>query len=398
MPFTKIVKSHEMVAESVRVDTGRAATDLTNLEDGLRRAVESKAERAVRRSVAKRIDPVAKQIKDLHAEVNVIGHQLDALDDQRYVGPHGESLSVDECEALHLRCRETVDADTANGAVHHRRTSAESKRTLVRLLALDFFVLTFLMMKFLNVNYMSFWETPGGIVKAGTALLFGVLGTVGIALGVKAFGKRHRAYRRPDGTWDFSGGGRVVLIIELSVAVALVLSIAGAMAWRFVLDGQSGDRILTVIMAILFALITGAVAYLSYLSEFADGSLVTEAIDVVAPQLHATEAQRAGLTKRRSVLLENAGRLFAQIERADTAIRRTAIGKVEASSHDKAIRYARSLHQQTGPGGMLPEPRLDFHALDLAIEQTRGLAARHTDLVSSVGSAPRTQVGLAVAQ
>ncbi|CCH32884.1 hypothetical protein ABZ816_31320 [Actinosynnema sp. NPDC047251] len=380
MPFTKIVKSHELVAESNRTSGTRPDSDLTNLEDGLRRAVETRAERAVRRSVAKRIDPLAEKINNLHAEVNVVCHQITAQADQRYVGPHGESLNSTETTELHRQYSRAVADDSGEGAVVHRRTTPESKRAIVRLLALDIFVLTFLMMKFLNVDFTKFWQTPGGLMKAGTAVLFGVLGTIGVALGMKAFGRRHRAYRRPDGNWDFSGGSKRVLITELSVAIGLVLAVAGAMAWRFILDGEGGDQTLTVIMAILFALITGAVAYLSYLSEFADGSLITEAIDVLAPQLHGARDRLSALAKRRSVLLENADRLFSRIERTDVEIRLTAVRTVLTSPHDKAIRYARSLHQRTGASGSLPEPRLDLAALDLATDQTRRLAENQADL------------------
>ncbi len=389
MPFTKIVKSLGLVGEAARIGATRDPARLSNLERDLRSAVETRAERRIKAAVAREVDPVAADIKALHAEIGVLDHQMASLGSRRYVGPHGESFTAEETAARHDEWSAAVAADTGEGAVHHRRTALATKRVLVRLLGLDVFVLTYLMMSFLNVSYLTFWQSPGGIVKASTALLFGVLGTIGVAMAMKNFGKRHRAYRRPDGSWDFSGAGRVILTIEISAGALLVLAVAVAMAWRFVLDGRGSDRVLTVVMAVLFATVTAAVAYLSYMSEFADGSLLTEAIDAVAPQLHATAVQRSALAKQRSILLENASRLFAQVERADTEIRTGAVRLVRTSPHDRAIRYARSLHQQAGAADDLPRPVLEFAPLDLALDQTRALAEVQAAL-SGPGSAGAT--------
>jgi hypothetical protein len=149
-------------------------------------------------------------------------------------------------------------------------------------------------------------------------------------------------------------------------------------------------------MALLFALVTGSVAYLSYMSEFADGSTLTEAIDVLAPQLHSTHAERAALAARRAIVLEQSGRLTAQFERIAVEIRETATRMVRESKHDQAIRYARSVHQQNGSGGQLPAPRLTFAVLDLTARQAAEFTERQTRL--GVPASGSEGPGLAVVQ
>ncbi|KFG08530.1 hypothetical protein IQ61_13165 [Streptomyces scabiei] len=158
---------------------------------------------------------------------------------------------------------------------------------------------------------------------------------------------------------------------ELLLCGLLALALGAAMAWRLVLDGPSDQRLLTGVMAALFALVIGAVAYLSYQSEFADGSTTTEAIDVLAPQLHGTHRTEEALRAKREILLRQAARLTARLARDCARLRAEAERRVVESTEDRAVRYARSVHQHCGYGSALPGPRLSLGDLDLALAQAR---------------------------
>ncbi|MBP5910240.1 hypothetical protein F3K40_39115 [Streptomyces sp. LBUM 1478] len=297
MPFTKIVRCHALVGEARRIGRDRPADAWTHSEDSLRGAAERRADAWVRTEAGRTVEPAVATIKGLHAEARFLGHQLASLHERRYVGPHGESYTTAEAHGRHADWAARVEDEERAGSRAHRRIPPRAKKLLLGLLALDVIVLTFLMAKFLNVDLRRALLSADSVLRAVTALLFGILGTVGVALTMKLFGRRHRAYRAAHGGWDLAGGGSSrggvkTLVSELLLCGLLALALGAAMAWRLVLDGPSDQRLLTGVMAALFALVIGAVAYLSYQSEFADGSTTTEAIDVLAPQLHGTHRTR----------------------------------------------------------------------------------------------------------
>ncbi|MEH0424375.1 hypothetical protein [Streptomyces sp. B21-083] len=369
MPFTKIVRCHELVSEARRIGRDRPAGEWTNSEDSLRRAAERRADAWARTEAARAVEPAVATIKGLHAEAQFIDHQIDSLRERRYVGPHGESYTTAEAHGRHAEWSALVEEQEQAGSLAHRRVSARVKKVLLALLVLDVVILTFLMAKFLNVDLRRFWLTSDGVLKAVTALLFGLLGTLGVALAMKLFGRRHREHRAAHGGWDFSRGGAKTLMAELLLCALIAVSLGAAMAWRIVLDGPSDQSFLTAVMAALFALVISGVAYLSYQSEFADGSTVTEALDVLAPQLHGTRSTETALRARHEIVVRQAARLVGQLTRECSRIRTEATRRVVESTQDKAIRYARSIHQHSGYGGSLPAPRLALAGLDLALAQ-----------------------------
>lgn len=386
MPLTQIVPCRGLIDEANRVGQARPPGTLTHAEDSLRRRVETATNTWLDKQCTSQIEPLIGRIKGTHAEINFFEHQLQHVDDKPYVGIHGEFLTKNEAENEHRDAQHDIAAATRNGDIRHRRTSVKDKRTVRRLIALDFPILLFLMLKFLNVGLTTFWQTPGGIFKAITAAVFAGLGTVGIALGMKMFGKRHRPYKSRTGSWSIPREAKPLVLFELGLAVAVILAVACAMAWRFVLDGReaSGDFMLTLFMAVLFALITTAVAYLAYMSEFSDGSLETDRAEHLGTQLDGTARNREALQGKIKLLTEEAGRLIAQLQRQLQATRAQAIQRVIGSKQDTAMRYARAVHQQTGIGGELPEPRLDISRLDLAHQQALQLDAYQFELESGL--------------
>ncbi|CBG67718.1 putative membrane protein [Streptomyces scabiei 87.22] len=376
MPFTKIVRCHALVGEARRIGRDRPADAWTHSEDSLRGAAERRADAWVRTEAGRTVEPAVATIKGLHAEARFLGHQLASLHERRYVGPHGESYTTAEAHGRHADWAARVEDEERAGSRAHRRIPPRAKKLLLGLLALDVIVLTFLMAKFLNVDLRRALLSADSVLRAVTALLFGILGTVGVALTMKLFGRRHRAYRAAHGGWDLAGGGSSrggvkTLVSELLLCGLLALALGAAMAWRLVLDGPSDQRLLTGVMAALFALVIGAVAYLSYQSEFADGSTTTEAIDVLAPQLHGTHRTEEALRAKREILLRQAARLTARLARDCARLRAEAERRVVESTEDRAVRYARSVHQHCGYGSALPGPRLSLGDLDLALAQAR---------------------------
>lgn len=374
MPFTKVIRCHELVGEARRIGRERPADEWTNSEDGLRRAAESRADAHVRGETAKAVEPAVARIKGLHAEARFLDHQLAALRRRRYAGPHGESYTTAEAHGRHAEWSARVEQEERAGSLAHRRVPPKVKKLLLGLLALDVVILTFLMSRFLNVDLRRALQTYDSGLRALTAVLFGFLGTLGVSFTMKLFGKRHRAHRAAHGGWDPTRGGARTLVAELVLCGLTAVLLGAAMAWRLVLDAPSGERFLTAVTAALFAVVISAVAYLSYQSEFADGSTVTEAIDVLAPQLHGAHGAEEALRGRREIVLRQAARLTGRLARDCARIRTEALRRVVESAEDRAVRYARAVHQYCGHGGPLPAPRLSVDALDLALAQAAGRA------------------------
>lgn len=373
IPVTKVVATAAMIDEANRLATSREADALTDIEDTTRRGAEAKANRRVRSAVRTTIEPQIKTIKGLHAEINYRVHELETIGQRSYVGPNGETLTAEQAQELHDRHQRTIENAAGQGDVRHRRVDERTKRMFRRILALDIPLIFYMLCRFFNVNLMTFWATSAGWIRVATALVFSVFGTLLVAFAMKTLGRRHRPYRNAQGAWSFPPGARLMLGVEISAAVLVMSALAGAMALRFVIDGRESDTVLTVMLAALFALLTGATAYLAYMSEFADGSTATEALDVVAPQLHATRATIDALSNKLQAVTDETGRRLTALHRAIAVIESDAQAAVLSSKADKAIHYARSLHQQAGSGATLPEPRLDLRSLRLAEEQAAEL-------------------------
>ena len=388
MPLTKVVTCHHFVDEASYLDADRAPAELSNGEEDARTRVEASADSWIEKKAKSAIEPEVAKIKGLHAEIGYLDYKITAVPQRRIVGPNGESLTADAAQTTHDSAVEKLQTDTNAGDVRNRRVDAGTKRKLTVFLGLDVVVLAFLLLRYFNVNFMNFWATPGGIVKAASALIFGVFGTMLVAFGMKILGRRHRCYRNVKGGWSIPRGARIVLGIELSIGALVIAALAGAMAWRFVIDGPQDDVVLTVLMAALFALVVGATAYLAYMTEFSDGSATTEVIDTLAGQLHGTDAVVDDLKNKRELDTVEAGRRLDALDRVIQSTRSTAIRQVKRSSTDRAIRFARSVHHRNGHDGALPEPRLNFSSLDLAAKQAAERRTVQTAIESREHSGP----------
>ncbi|XAS78294.1 hypothetical protein V3G39_17850 (plasmid) [Dermatophilaceae bacterium Sec6.4] len=378
MPWTKIVQGHHMVKESGRIRVPRPPTQLSHAEDDVRRRAEARAQRSLDAGV-KKADKDVDVIKGLHAEFLVNEVVLGHLDTTRYVGPHGESLSTPETAGKLATWTQKVSDDEDEGSVAHRRTDPRDKKFYPAILCADIVVLTLIWCKILNVNFRTFWTEPGGWIKAGTALTFGLVGTFALSIVMTHLGKHHRSYRASHGGWDFSGGNRRMLIGELAATFLVIILVAAVMAARVVAEATGPQSTMLLwLLAVLFAALMSASAYLAYKSEFNNGSLLTDKIDVLAPQVHVNDATKKQVETKQSILLETSGKLTGKLERHLVKTSSAALASVEKSREDRTIRYARSIHQQMGASGQLPAPRLDFSGLELALQQAKQLR-RHQD-------------------
>lgn len=387
IPFTKIVATHAMVAEANRDATRGSSTQtdgvLSDQESAVRADIIKTSQRRLDKAVTGTIEPLIKQVKALHAEINIIDRMLLTHRDRPLVGPSGEHLTKAEAQHRHNELREQITSDTENGSTKHLQTKHKRGRDIGMLL-IDFPVFLYTMISLLNVDLLKVAQgNLAGIVPMVIAATFALLGTVLLAVTYRAMGRRHRAHKDHNRSVTANGTSRRTVQIEMIALAAVAIAAAAVMAARVIVEGIEADASMPMVIAIaaLFALLLMFSCYVNYRSEFDNGSTSTDQLIVLSNQTRGHDHHQADLTNARQAKVEQAGVNTATMLRAIVKAEADAVRTVTDSAHDKAIKIARSYHGQRG-GQQIPQPELNTDRLSLAKQQASELAAHQTYLQS----------------
>ncbi|MDE8650049.1 hypothetical protein PXH69_34385 [Rhodococcus qingshengii] len=122
------------------------------------------------------------------------------------------------------------------------------------------------------------------------------------------------------------------------------------------------------------AVLVGAAGYLTYMSEYENGSDMTDRVKHMAGQLGHRESTVQELRKQRALLVEEVGITLATLFRVLAELVEAAALEVTGSSADKAILAARSYY---GSRIAVPAPLFESPTVTEIRRQTSELTDHH---------------------
>jgi chaperonin cofactor prefoldin len=369
IPRSEIPNAISMVAEQNRIGHMRDPREVTSAETTTRAPQISKTNKQILEQTESKLEPLVDNVRTALQERNTWALEIERLANDPVQGPHGETLTLSEATTKHNELSTTVQTDTENAITKHRRFDPRMRRLLKRLVWLDIPLFTYFLAGALNISVLTFWETPGGNIRMMFAVILAIFGTVAVALGLSALGTSHRSSKNDHEGWAMHQEAKRHMTLELGLAAGIVIGIAALMSFRAGSDVlHSGNGLaLALVVGFVLGLASALLNYAVYLAEFRDGSTTTEQLDKVAVGIDNIRRAQQGMSGKVNILDEEIEKLIAKGYRVGETIRAAAHAKTQASKSDRAIRYARSVHQGAGHADLLPEAELDYAPLETAL-------------------------------
>ena len=359
IPLRWLVRVLALVREQHRIGAARPPDELSNLEAMVRIDGHDRAVR-VRDRGLRRLGRLAERIGHLQARIDYLAASVGNQLDDPVTGAHREALTLRDAIEREQALRIRIEVEVERGSLKHRRVTKGVRRMAWVAPPIDLPVLGYFLGELFNVNWLNPADRPA---QFAAAVVFAVLGTVGVALGLRALGRTMRAHKNDRGQLELPPGtDRVLPLAEL---VATVTTVGGAgviMAVR-IIDEAAGAAIspaAAIVLGAFFAVVTVVVNWTVYSAEFRDGSVETEQIDAVAGAIRAARS-------RTNATVDRMCRLEDRIARRRSARQRVAAATLTATDRparaaDQLVLLARAYHLGTGYQALLPpsSPTVDL--------------------------------------
>ena len=228
----------------------------------------------------------------LAARIEALCHQAAGVRDRNVIGPHGQNLTVAEAIKHAKRLDTQIDVEQRAGSQLHRRVPRMTKfLTFLTVGVVDLPIMLWLAASVFNVD----WTQPLGVPLL-ISVVVSALATGGAASALHHLGRNLRQYKnkRRQLVWaELSMGAKGSLI-----AVGLLVGLMGIVMFvRVETEGAlSGLDELSVLLAVLVALVLVISALLVFWTAFRDGSLDQDDLchysDSVRPYLELARSYR----------------------------------------------------------------------------------------------------------
>ncbi|MGN2642506.1 hypothetical protein ACTD5D_41295 [Nocardia takedensis] len=367
-----------MIDEQNRICEPREPLVLSEAEKNTLSPTERKANQQIIDDVDAKLEPIVDRVRTHLQERNTWSLEKSRLNHDPLLGPHGESLTIGQARARHDALVQTIGHEADQGATRNRRFDPKLRALVSKLVWLDLPIFVYFMMGAFNISVATFYLTVGGWMRMLFAVVFGLFGTVAAARGLKILGVRHRGFKNEYDQWFAPRQGRAQLIFELAFVALTILGIATLMVYRVFSDiNEAGMGTgLALVVGLVLGIASALLNYIVYVSEFRDGSTLTEQLDILAAGLDGLTRAQQGMESKINVLDEEIDKLITRGYRIGDGIRSQALNTLLGSAALVAIRYARSVHQGAGFTGQLPESPLDFSPLTVALHHLNTLEAK----------------------
>ncbi|PBC38614.1 hypothetical protein CJ179_39180 [Rhodococcus sp. ACS1] len=388
-----------LVSEQWRIGIKRSAIRLSNLEALVASKGLAAAEK-IRDHGADQLGRLADTYAQLQAEIASLRAEEARLDDHPVSGVSGELLTATAAEARMATVAAAVTKEADEGSLKHRRVARWLKRLVPFATLLDLPVLLYFIGEVFNVD----WGGVGSgdraalgqsIVPLLTSVVFAILGTAAVAIGLHFFGRDLRGYKDRQGHPPRGKAGVVPRVyLGLSITVAIGASIV--MAYRIVSDSLSAGNGITgaAILGVFFAIIVLTLNIVIFSVQYRDGSTHTDELDHHAMQLKPIRLKRHQLHQRIDQLTSQLDLLKVKAERVFA----TTLTKMGApiKGADQLRLLARSYHQGCGAEAELVAPYgTSQHGLllPLVTVDTSGLDSLLRQLQSTEESGNDAEIG-----
>ena len=263
-------------------------------------------------------------------------------------GYGGECMIIAQAETAHQVALNTVQVERTNKSLRHETISGGLKRLIKFFILTDLIVIYLFLSNVLNVSVNHPMRT---LIPFITAVFLSLLGTAAYGVGLHWIGANLRHWKDSDRsiTLPTSRSARRVPIAMLAGMIALPLLVGVLMTYRIWHDSsqaaapQVGGAITAVFMAVMVCVLGLMVGF----SAFLDGSVETDAIRHLAPQIRTARNDRQTLI---AGVISDADRAQKLRDDVDTAVLEAIVAASDKiSGADQVIMAARSYLQSTGP-------------------------------------------------
>ncbi|MGS2809318.1 hypothetical protein [Nocardia sp. MW-W600-9] len=387
IPLAWLTMVLALVSEQWRIGAQRAASTFSNLE-ALVMSKGMAGGAKLRDQGAARLAEVVDQYQRVTADIAGRRVALTRLDQAPVCGANGEVLSASSATSRMQTVAATVEQERDAGSLKHRRVPARFHRLIIIASLLDFPVLLYFVTQVFNVDLAGLAAGDGAawgesLIPLITSVVFALLGTAAVAVGLKFFGRDVKGYKDADGHITLpEGTAKIIPLIFIGLSAALAIGAGIVMAYRIVADSVAAGNGIgsAVILGVFFAVVVIVVNVVVFAVYYRDGSLLTDEIGQLAAQLEPIERQRVEFQRQIDALIPELEVLRVKGEQ----VYATTIAKMgEAIKGADQVRLlARSYHQGCGPeaelidqhdnplrGLLLPDATVDTSMLDALLKR-----------------------------
>ena len=263
-------------------------------------------------------------------------------------GCGGECMIIAQAETAHQIALNTVQVERTNKSLRHETISGGLKKLIKFFILTDLIVIYLFLSNVLNVNVNHPMRT---LIPFITAVFLSLLGTAAYGVGLHWMGANLRHWKDSERsiTLPASRSARRAPIAMLAGMIALPLLVGLLMTYRIWHDAseaaapQAGGAITAVFMAVMVCVLGLMVGF----SAFLDGSVETDAIRNLAPQIRTARNDKQTLI---AGVISDADRAQKLRDDVDTAVLEAIVAASDKiSGADQVIMAARSYLQSTGP-------------------------------------------------
>ncbi|MGK8508222.1 hypothetical protein ACRS5S_09205 [Nocardia asiatica] len=349
-----------LVREQLRVNKSRSADRLSYGEaevtsEGIQAATK------IRDEAVAQLGKLTQQAVQLRGNICLVEADMARLATRPITGVHDELLTATEGEQRQSAVDAQVRKETGTGSLKHRRVPKAMRLAALLVPIVDLPVFTLFAGDMLNVA----WDQVAdgrSLLPAITALVFGLLATAGVALGLHMVGFDLR------GTKDAQGQptvpkGRGGLLPRLLIVAAGAISIGASvvMGFRVIRESLAAEVGVpgAVILGLFFACVVAVLNLVVAVAVFRDGSVLTDELSHLTRQLRPVRKQRQRLERKRDELVNRIDLLIAKGQQVRTLTVLKMARPIAGADQLRVI--ARSLHQGCGWGvEFLPVGRDSF--------------------------------------
>ncbi|WP_157187317.1 hypothetical protein [Nocardia vinacea] len=290
----------------------------------------------------------------IKGEIGTVRAELDRLDEQPVTGMNGDTIPASEASKRMATVSATITEERDAGSVKHRRVPVWLHRFATWAALLDFPVLLYFVTQVFNVDLAGIAAGDNAawgesLVPLITSVVFALLGTAAVAIGLKSFGRDLKGYKDRDGHIQLpEGKARIIPLMFVGLATTLAIGAGIVMAYRIISDSlAAGNGIIgAAILGVFFAVIVIVVNVVVIATKFRDGSLQTDEVGHLAVQLEPIEQQRVQLQRQCDGLAAQLPPLKLKAERVYAATLAEMSAPIKGA--DQLRLLARSYHQGCG--------------------------------------------------
>ncbi|MBF6185048.1 hypothetical protein [Nocardia farcinica] len=310
---------------------------------------------------AEQLGQLVEQAASIKSEITTVRTELDRLDEQPVTGMNGDVITARDAAERMKTVSTTITEERDAGSLKHRRVPVWLHRFSTWAALLDFPVLLYFLAHVFNVDLASIASGDGAawggsVVPLVTAIVFACLGTAGVAVGLKFFGRDLKGYKDAEGHITLpKGKAKLIPLTFIGLATTLAIGAGIVMAYRIISDSVAAGGGITgaAILGVFFAFIVIVVNVVVFATKFRDGSLQTDEVGQLAVQLEPIERQRVALGRQLDSLAAQLPPLKLKAERVFAA----TLAKMGApiKGADQVRLLARSYHQGCGPAAVFAD-------------------------------------------